>query len=285
MKKIHSRAESGETLHGLRKRLHSIIFESDTTAGKWFDVVLLWAIVLSVLSVMLESVKSIDAQYGQWLRVTEWFFTFLFTLEYLTRLFSVDRPLRYAFSFFGIVDFLAVLPGYLGLYFTQTQYLLVIRTIRLLRVFRIFKLARYLNEAEVLLAALKASRAKVTVFLGSVVTLVVIMGTIMYLIEGAASGFTSIPMSIYWAIVTLTTVGYGDIAPQTAIGQAVASLVMILGYAIIAVPTGIVTVELAAASRKRSALYCPGCDAEIHDDDARHCKHCGARLKAVSSSK
>jgi len=262
-----------------RERLQRVIFEADTPAGKAFDVVLLVLIVASVAAVMLESVHHVRARWGTWLRAAEWGFTALFTVEYVLRLASVRRPLSYARSFFGLVDLLAIVPTYLSVLVEGTQSLIVIRALRLLRVFRVFKLAPFLGEADVLMTALRASRPKVTVFLGGVLMLVLIMGTLMYLIEGEAHGFTSIPVSVYWAIVTLTTVGYGDIAPRTFLGQALASCVMIIGYAIIAVPTGIVGVEIARASRRAvSAQACPDCAAEGHDPDAVHCKYCGARL-------
>ncbi len=264
-----------------RARLHEIIFEADTPAGKAFDVALLLAISLSVAAVMLESVAPIRLRWGRALYVVEWFFTILFTVEYLLRLSCVLRPWRYARSFFGIVDLLAVLPTYLSLVIVGAQSLLVIRVIRLLRIFRIFKLTRYLGEARTLTFALRASRHKIVVFLGGVLSLVTILGAMMYLIEGPESGFTSIPRGVYWAIVTMTTVGYGDIAPQTVLGQALAAFVMILGYAIIAVPTGIVSAELVQAARRQvsgTTQACPGCGAEGHDQDASHCKHCGAAL-------
>ena len=262
-----------------RIRLHEIIFEAETAGGKAFDVALLWAIVISIVAVMLESVQSIETEHGRLLRGVEWFFTLLFSLEYLARIISVGRPVKYIFSFLGIVDFLAVIPTYLSVFFAGSQYFLVIRAIRLLRVFRICKLARFLGEADILVRALRASRFKITVFLGAVLSIVVIMGTIMYLIEGSDNGFTSIPRSIYWAIVTLTTVGYGDIAPKTVLGQALASMIMILGYAIIAVPTGIVTVELTQAGKSAvTTNACPQCGAEGHDHDALYCKYCGSRL-------
>jgi len=262
-----------------RRKLHEVIFEADTFGGKAFDVALLWAIVISIVAVMLESVQSIEARYGMELRGVEWFFTVLFSIEYMARIVSVGRPVKYMFSFLGIVDLLAVIPTYLSIFFAGSQYFLVIRAIRLLRVFRIFKLARFLGEADVLMRALRASRFKITVFLGAVLSIVVIMGTVMYLVEGSENGFTSIPRSIYWAIVTLTTVGYGDIAPKTIIGQALASVIMIMGYAIIAVPTGIVTVELSQAGRAGiTAQACPQCASEGHDSDAHFCKYCGARL-------
>ena len=261
-----------------RVRLHEIIFEADTAAGRAFDVLLLWCIVLSVLAVMLGSVAAVNERYAWFLRAAEWAFTILFTVEYVMRLVCVGRPLRYASSFFGVVDLLAIVPTYLSLLLPGAQTLLVIRALRLLRVFRVLKLVRFVEEARVLGQALRASRHKITVFLGTVATLVLIVGTLMYLIEGEANGFDSIPRSIYWAIVTLTTVGYGDIAPTTVLGQMLASVVMILGYSIIAVPTGIVTVELSKATRGQvSTQACPQCSAEGHDADAKHCKYCGAR--------
>ncbi len=267
---------------GLRGRLHEIIFEADTPMGKAFDVVLLVLIVLSVVAVMLESVEAIDRAYHIELRVVEWTLTIVFTIEYLLRLLTVRRPLRYATSFFGIVDLLAILPTWLSLFFAGAHSLLVIRALRLLRVFRIFKLARYLDESRQLMIALRASARKILVFLFAVLTLVVIIGSVMYLIEGTRpnSGYTSIPRSVYWAIVTLTTVGYGDITPQTVPGQILASIVMIMGYGIIAVPTGIVSVEMArtSSSRSVSTQACPSCGKDGHDPDAVHCKFCGAPL-------
>ena len=263
-----------------RHHLHEIIFEADTPAGRAFDVGLLVCILISVAAVLLESVPDIQLRFGRWLRGLEWAVTVLFTAEYLLRLVSVGKPLRYALSFFGLVDLLAILPTYLSLFIAGTQSLIVIRALRLLRVFRVLKLMHFLGEAQMLLAALRASFRKITVFLGTVLTLVLIIGALMYLIEGEASGFTSIPESIYWAIVTLTTVGYGDIAPQTPLGKSLASLVMVTGYGILAVPTGIVTVELAQLSTKKpvSTQACPECSGEGHDVDARFCKHCGAHL-------
>lgn len=262
-----------------RVRLHEIIFEADTPDGKTFDVVLIASIVLSVGAVLLESVDRIDQSHGELLRTIEWFFTILFTIEYILRLGCVTRPLAYARSFFGLVDLLAILPTYLSLVVPGSHYLLVIRTLRVLRVFRVLKLAQYLREAQLLMQALSASRRKIAVFLFVVSTLVIIIGALMYVIEGEKHGFTSIPRSIYWAIVTMTTVGYGDIAPQTGIGQTLAALVMILGYGIIAVPTGIVTVELSQASLQPvSTQACPACAAEGHDPDALFCKYCGSGL-------
>lgn len=263
-----------------RERLHQVIFESDTRAGRTFDLALLVFILASVLAVLLESVPSVRIHYGRELRTVEWVFTGLFTAEYILRLISVRRPAHYALSFFGIVDLLAILPSYLSLVFPGSQALLVVRALRLLRVFRILKLAHFLGEASALRSALRASSRKITVFIGTVLILVLIIGSVMYLVEGRTNeDFTSIPQSMYWAVVTLTTVGYGDIAPVTVLGKILASIVMILGYGIIAVPTGIVTVEL---SRTRSTVVsgqsCPHCGAEGHDADARFCKYCGSRL-------
>jgi voltage-gated potassium channel len=262
-----------------RMVLQEVIFEADTPAGKGFDVLLMVSILASVAVVMLDSIGSVRSRYGGLLYGIEWFFTFMFTAEYLLRLLCVGRPLKYAGSFYGVVDLLAIIPTYLSLFLPGSQYLLVIRILRILRIFRILKLVQYLGEARLLMKALRASARKIAVFLYAVLTLVVIFGSLIYVIEGGAHGFTSIPRSIYWAIVTLTTVGYGDIAPQTGLGQALASVVMILGYAIIAVPTGIVTVEMSQAfGRKVSTQACPECSAEGHDVDARHCKSCGTEL-------
>jgi len=263
-----------------RERLYEIIFEADTPAGKTFDVALLIAIVLSVATVMLESVESVDSNYHAQLLVLEWSFTLLFTVEYGLRMLCVRRPGAYAVSFFGVVDLLAILPTYLSYLLPGSQSLLVIRALRLLRVFRVFKLARFLSEATALRRALWASRAKVTVFLVTVLILVVILGSAMYLIEsGPGSGFTSIPQSMYWAIVTMTTVGYGDIAPTTVPGKMLAAVIMVLGYSLIIVPTGIVSAEIAQRSRQLpTTQVCPSCLAEGHDSDARHCKYCGTSL-------
>lgn len=270
-------AHTGRT--GVRAWLHEIIFEADTPTGKTFDIVLIITILLSVVAVMLESVEEFRLAYGEWLRVAEWVFTILFTIEYITRLYVVDKPLRYARSFYGLVDLLAVLPTYLSLFFPGTQFLLVIRLLRILRVFRVLKLVQYLREASMLGQALRASRRKITVFLFVVLTNAVVMGSLMYFVEGAENGFTSIPRSIYWAIVTLTTVGYGDISPQTNLGQMLASVIMIMGYGIIAVPTGIVSVELSKVDWDNiSTQACPACGAEGHDQDAAFCKYCGDML-------
>jgi voltage-gated potassium channel len=280
-RQAHERVSATETPSaGWRARLHEIIFEADTSAGRLFDFALIWLILLSVATVILESVRHIREQYGDSLYALEWFFTLLFTVEYLMRLMSVRRPLRYATSFFGVVDLLAIIPTYLSIFVPGSQYLLVIRILRLLRVFRLLKLSEYVTEANTLRRALRASRRKISVFLSAVVLLVIIIGALMYVIEGEEHGFTSIPVSIYWAIVTLTTVGYGDLSPRTPFGQILASIVMIVGYGIIAVPTGIVSVELAQAARQQNVTTqsCPSCGAEGHDPDALCCKYCGANL-------
>lgn len=262
-----------------RDHLHEVIFEADTPAGKAFDLALLVCILFSVAAVVLESVAFIREDFGPSLRTLEWLFTILFTIEYALRLISIRRPLAYAFSFFGIVDLLAIVPTYLSLAITGTQSLLVIRALRLLRIFRVLKLAHFVGEAQHLTEALWASMRKITIFLGVVLSLVLVLGALMYLIEGEENGFTSIPQSMYWAIVTLTTVGYGDIAPQTILGKLLASTVMILGYGILAVPTGIVTVELAnVRGRTLTTRACRSCAAEGHDSDARFCKYCGFKL-------
>jgi len=263
----------------VRHRLHEIIFEADTLAGKWFDIVLILSISVSVLVVMLDSVSAFNNLYGRYLYIAEWSLTLLFTLEYALRLSCVNRPLKYATSFLGLVDLFSILPTYLSLLFPGSQYLVVIRILRVLRVFRVFKLAHYVGEASTLILALRSSRRKVIIFLMTVLSLVIIFGSLMYLIEGAENGFTSIPRSIYRAIVTMTTVGYGDISPGTSLGQTLASIIMILGYGIIAVPTGIVTTELSIASRKElTTQACPECMAHGHDADSVYCKYCSACL-------
>ena len=262
-----------------RNTLYRIIFEADTPAGKAFDIVLVVSIVLSVLAVMLDSVAATHAQWGSALFYAEWFFTIIFTLEYIARLVSVSKPSGYIFSFMGIVDLLSTLPSYIGLFVGGASYALALRLLRLLRIFRVLKLANYLEESAVLAHALAASRRKLLVFLLAILLLVMILGTLMFTVEGPENGYTSIPESVYWAIVTLTTVGYGDISPRTPLGQAIASLVMILGYAIIAVPTGIVTVELARSHAKQNVVIaCPRCMLEGHARDARYCRRCGEQL-------
>ena len=262
-----------------RERIGHVIFETSTPAARAFDVALLWAILLSVLLVILETVAEIRVVAGGALRAAEWVFTGAFTIEYLLRIYSAGRRRRYVTSFFGIIDLLAILPTYLSLAFVGTQYFAILRALRLLRVFRVLKLSRHLGEAGILMQALRASREKITVFITAVLTMVLIVGALMYVVEGPAHGFTNIPIGIYWAIVTLTTVGYGDVSPATPLGKALAGLVMILGYGIIAVPTGIVTTELGRASAPtREIRPCPSCGTEHHEPDAAFCRRCGTAL-------
>jgi voltage-gated potassium channel len=265
----------------IRASTARIIFDHDTPAAKAFDVVLIIAIIASVAAVMAESMAPIRARFGGALITAEWVFTALFTVEYALRLATVERPLRYARSFFGLIDLMSILPTYLSLFLPGTQYLLVIRVLRVLRVFRILKLVEYVGEGDVLIAALRASRRKVLVFIAAVLTITVILGALMYLVEARSPGFTSVPRAIYWTIVTITTVGYGDISPQTPLGQTLAAAVMLLGYAIFAVPTGIVTVELTRAGRARvQQTPCHTCHLTGHDNDALYCKRCGTSLTA-----
>jgi voltage-gated potassium channel len=272
-------AKGKESERGWRGVLYEVIFKADTPAGKWFDIVLIILIVLSVVTVMLDSVGSIHESYGGLLYRAEWFFTILFSIEYILRLVCVQRRIRYAVSFFGVVDLLAILPTYMSLVFYASRYLQVVRVLRVLRIFRVLKLGHHMKEAELLKEALYASRHKIIVFLFAVLTLVVIIGSVIYIIEGEQNGFTSIPQSVYWAVVTLTTVGYGDISPKTEAGQFLAVMVMILGYSIIAVPTGIVTVEISQAYKHRSASrVCGRCGGGGHDRDAAYCKFCGTKL-------
>ncbi len=263
-----------------QNKIHEIVYEADTPSGRMFDIVLLWAIFISISIVMLESVESIRLVYGTELEILEWSFTILFSIEYILRLISIERQKKYIFSFYGIVDLLSILPTFLSLFFAGSRSLVVIRSLRLLRVFRILKLAHFLGEAKGLADALKASKAKIIVFLFAVLSVTFILGTIMYLIETPESGFTSIPRSIYWAIVTLTTVGYGDIAPQTVLGQFIASIIMITGYAVIAVPTGIVSSAIIKPGDTKlvSTQACRSCSMEGHDTDAEFCKYCGEGL-------
>ncbi len=263
----------------IRRKLYVIIFEAGTPMGKLFDVVLLILIALSVMAVMLESIGSVREHYGMALEVLEWVLTILFTLEYILRLYVARRSRRYIFSFYGLIDLMSLLPSYLSLFFVGTQSLMVIRGLRLLRIFRILKFTRYSNESLVLIRAIGASRHKIFVFLFVVLNIIVIMGTLMYLVEGEEHGFSSIPHSIYWAIVTVTTVGYGDIAPQTDFGKFIASLSMLIGYAILAVPTGIVTHEISKFSQASlNTRVCSECFTEGHEEEAKFCKHCGSSL-------
>ena len=266
----------------IRDRVHEIVFEADTPTGKWFDIGLLVMIVLSVIVVMLESSEDWYSEYGPIFDVLEWMFTIIFTIEYVLRLWVTIRPWKYALSFYGVIDLVAILPSYMSYFLVGSQYFVIIRIFRLLRVFRIFKLGKFLTEGDQLRRALIASRNKIMVFLFTVTLLVVLIGSVMYLIEGGSNqGFSSIPRSVYWAIVTLTTVGYGDITPQTSIGQFLSAVVMILGYAIIAVPTGIVTNEMVGItgnSKFTNTQVCRYCAREGHADDAVYCKYCGGRL-------
>lgn len=275
---------------GWRHRLHEIIYEADTPLGKFFDITLFALIILSVILVMLESVDTIDEDYHKPLLTLEWIITIFFTLEYIARIISIRKPFKYIFSFYGIIDFVSTVPLYLSYILAGSQVLLAVRAFRLLRVFRILKLVKFMGEASQLKQALKASRAKIAVFIYVVLIISVILGTVMYLIESDEAGFTSIPRSIYWTIVTLTTVGYGDIAPETSLGQFIATIIMILGYGIIAVPTGIVTVEFSKHGKTKntgnntatlvhtSTQACHGCAAEGHRDNAKHCFNCGDPL-------
>ena len=265
----------------LKDKLYEIIFEAETREGRLFDIVLLWVILLSVVVVVLESVSELRGRYGTIFIILEWVITVIFTIEYALRLWVTRKPIKYATSYFGIIDLMAILPTYLALAMAGSQYFVVVRALRLLRVFRILKLQHFLGEARVITEALKSSQYKIYVFVGGVCSIVLIAGTCMYLIEGPENGYTSIPTSMYWAIVTLTTVGYGDISPHTPVGQFFASLLMITGYAIIAVPTGIVTAEFTrAAMRKEDTPHrvCDNCFHESHDKDAVFCKKCGTKL-------
>ena len=263
--------------HEFRSKVYGIVFESDTRAGRLFDLILLWLIVLSILSVFMESVASFRAKYLYEIHVAEWIFTILFTIEYILRVYSSHKPLKYIFSFYGLVDLISFLPNYLTFFFAGLQYLMVVRAFRLLRVFRILKLSRFLDEGNILKNAIKSSAHKIVVFIATVITVVTIVGTLMYIIEGDESGFTSIPLSIYWAIVTITTVGYGDISPQSPLGQFLASFLMIIGYGIIAVPTGIVTIEMAKATEEARSK-CPDCKSSIYPKTANFCANCGKEL-------
>lgn len=264
----------------VRQRLHTIIFESNTTGGKAFDIALLIAIVTSILIVMLDSIASLHLKYGGFFLMLEWFFTILFSIEYILRMLTLEKPMKYALSFLGLIDLLAILPSFLSLFVAGTQSLMVLRALRLLRIFRIFKLTHFLGEIRFLRYAIRASLNKITIFMLVVFTIVIILGSMMYLIEKGQNGFNSIPDSIYWAIVTITTVGYGDISPVTPLGKLFASVIMFIGYAIIAVPTGIVTSEMTAAMRHKKEQHetCPACGREGHDVDASYCKHCGHEL-------
>ena len=281
----------GKPPPGWRRHLYDIIFEADTPAGRRFDIALVFAILLSILVVVLDSVPGLHRDHGDALNIAEWTFTGLFTLEYLARLVCVQRPWRYASGFYGVIDLLAVLPSYFSLMVPGTELLLDIRILRLLRVFRIFKLTLYIEEYTRLGEALSASRRKIMVFLSVVLMAILILGTIMYVVEGPKNGYTSIPVAMYWATVTMTTVGYGDITPHTHLGKTIASFMMLLGWGILAVPTGIVTAEIAAsrndrrrgAARDPSARRCTACGSDGHEPGARFCKDCGEALPAPAA--
>lgn len=280
-----NRQRLGQPESGWRQRWYTIIFEADTRQGRLFDVALLIAIVASVAVVMLDSIPSIHERLGPLFTVLEWMFTLLFTAEYIMRLSVVKRPLRYAFSFYGVIDFISIMPTWASFFVPELAFLIDVRLLRLMRVFRILKLTVYFEEAEILARALSNSRRKIFVFLGTVFIITVILGTVMYVVEGPEHGFTSIPLSMYWAIVTLTTTGFGDIVPKTPVGQFITSLTILLGYGIIAFPTGIVGAELAASIIKRplTTRSCEHCLTEGHEPDARFCKHCGTVLPEYQS--
>ncbi len=267
-------------LRTLRNSIYTIIYESNTTAGKAFDIALLLLIIASIAVVMLDSIKSFNQQYGRLFYILEWVFTILFTIEYILRLVSIKKPLLYITSFLGIIDLLAIIPSYLSIIFVGAQSLLVLRALRLLRIFRIFKLTQFLTEMQFLKVAMQGSLKKISIFMLAVLTLVIILGSVMYLVEGRVNGFNSIPESIYWAIVTITTVGYGDISPVTPLGKFIASIMMFIGYGIIAVPTGIITTDMAMTARrkKQGSETCLACGREGHDSDAKCCKYCGSVL-------
>lgn len=274
-------AAYGKPAEGWRLRLYTIIFEADTRAGLQFDLILIVTILTSILVVMLDSVRTIHIEYGSTLTVFEWIFTLLFTVEYIARLACVQNPIRYATSFFGIIDLLSILPTYVSLLVPEAGAFLDVRTLRLIRIFRVLKLTLYVAEYQMLLSALRASSRKVLVFISMVLMLVLILGTIMYVLEGPENGFTSIPMAMYWAVVTMTTVGYGDITPATDLGKVIASFVMLLGWGTLAVPTGIVTAEMATqglARRYTTTRTCHVCLSEGHEPEAKFCKDCGAEL-------
>jgi voltage-gated potassium channel len=271
-----------EKLSPWRKKIHEVIYEAETPAGKLFDVILLILIFISVLGVVLESVEGIRIRYRDFLVILEWTITILFTIEYILRIISIGKPFKYIFSFFGLVDLIAFLPAYIALIWVGAYYFSVVRMFRLLRIFRIFKLSKYTWASKVLMLSLRQNRGKIIIFLMTVFTIVTIMGSLLYVIEGPEHGFVSIPAGIYWAIITLTTVGYGDIVPATAVGKLIAASIMIMGYSIIAVPTGLVSMGIANSNKKEvSTQACPNCSKEGHDVDALHCKYCGVVLNPL----
>ena len=265
-------------MNSIREKIKLTIYGTDTKAGKIFDVLLIITIVLSIIAVLLDSVDDYQLRYGDLFIIAEWTFTILFTIEYLLRIYSIRKPLSYIFSFFGIIDFLAVIPTYISLMIPGSEVFIVIRVLRVLRIFRVLKLVQFMGEADFLKKAMIASRRKIFVFLFAVINIVIILGSIMYLVEGEAGGFDSIPRGIYWAIVTLTTVGYGDISPNTNLGQAIAAVVMIMGYGLIAVPTGIVTSEITFATKNKKGIKCVVCNKEDIEHNANFCSDCGSKL-------
>lgn len=273
-------AEETPNSKGWRSKIFKIIYHSDTPSGKWFDIVLIVFIILSVLTIILDSVNELHVNYGDVLKASEWFFTIVFTFEYILRLISIRKPLKYVFSFFGIVDILSIIPTYLAYFFVGAQQLLVIRILRILRVFRVLKLVQYTHQAQILTNSISNSRHKIFVFFFFIITILIIFGSIMYLIEGPENDFTSIPHGIYWAVVTLTTVGYGDIAPHTVLGRMVASLIMLTGYSVIAVPTGIFTAELSKEVKRTrdQKRLCKTCNLRGHTQAAVYCRRCGEAL-------
>ncbi|WP_325892207.1 ion transporter [Grimontia sp. NTOU-MAR1] len=272
--------------NAVQESLYTTIFGTETRAGKAFDVTLIIVILASIAVLMLESVGDMQAKYGGWFFSIEWGFTLFFTIEYALRLYCSPAPKAYAKSFYGIVDLLAILPTYIAMLFPGANYLMAIRLLRVLRIFRVLKLMRYLEESNILLVALKSSGRKIFIFFYAVMVLVTIFGSLMFVIEGPEHGFTSIPYSIYWAIVTMTTVGYGDLVPQTDIGKALASITMLMGYSIIAVPTGIITAQMGQQmTTKRQTVLCPNCSKPGHENDAAFCKYCGSDLSATGTDK
>lgn len=269
----------------VRHKIYKIIFETDTPSGQRFDIILIYAILLSVIAVMLDSIEQVHNQFGYWLFRIEWIFTLLFSIEYLLRIYSSPKPFQYIFSFYGIVDLISIIPSYLALVIPEASYWLVVRLLRVLRIFRVLKMARHLSEGHLLLRSIYQSRRKVVVFFTAVLILSIIFGSLMFLVEGPERGFTSVPKSIYWTIVTITTVGYGDITPQTVFGQIIATMVMLTGYSIIAIPTGILTAEISSEMRKeRNTRRCSNCNRSGHHNDATYCYHCGVLLPPDSGS-
>ena len=273
----------------LRHTLYQVIYQAHTPAGKGFDIVLIISILASVLTIVLDSVAEISQRYGEQFATAEWVFTTLFTIEYFLRIFCIHRPFKYIASFYGLIDLLAILPSYISLFIPGSHYLQIIRILRVLRIFRVLKLVRFINQSNQLLNALLASRFKITIFLFTISTLLVVFGSTMYLIEGPENGFTNIPVSIYWAVVTLTTVGFGDITPKTDFGRAISAVVMVIGYAIIAVPTGIITTELSQEMKRQhkrlNPRICPKCRKPGHEVDANYCRICGTELPRPASEK